>query len=199
LAPDRFFLTSKEHDFTLVAVTDPVGDNPPIDSFGWHVLLEVQGKIRIGDPVNIIQHPNGDEKAIVVHNSHLLHLENGTNSEQFCWYSGDTNWGSSGAPVFNNRWEVVALHHKAVPKTDQNGGIVDRNGRVMSEKRIKENPEDIAWVANEGIRASRLVQAIRDASFSDTSQEKIRDDLIALWSAPAAHKRALKAAEGGDV
>ena len=31
LAPDRFFLTSKEHDFTLVAVTDPVGDNPHLD------------------------------------------------------------------------------------------------------------------------------------------------------------------------
>lgn len=72
-------------------------------NFGWHVLLAIQGKIRVGDPVNIIQHPHGEEKAVVVHNSHFLHLENGTNSEQFCWYSGDTEKGSSGAPVFNNR------------------------------------------------------------------------------------------------
>jgi endonuclease G len=199
LAPGRFFLANKELDFTLVAFTDPIGDSPPIDSFGWHVLLDVQGKIRIGDPVNIIQHPNGNEKAIVVHNSHFLHLENGTNSEHFCWYSGDTKKGSSGSPVFNNRWEVVALHHKAVPKTNRNGDIVDRNGRVMSKRRVEETPEDIAWLANEGIRASRLVQAIREASITDADQRKIRDDLLALWSAPAAHKRARKAAEGSDV
>ena len=195
LDPDRFFLTNKALDFTLVAVSDPIGDNPPMNNFGWHVLLDVQGKIRIGDPVNIIQHPDGKEKALVVHNSHFLHLENGTGAEQFCWYSGDTEKGSSGAPVFNNRWEVVALHHKAVPKTNRNGDIVDHSGRAMSEKRLEQNPEEIAWAANEGIRASRLVQAIKAASISDPKQRTIRDELIALWSAPAAHKRGHKAAE----
>ena len=198
LDPDRFFLTSKELDFTLVAVSDPIGNNPPIDRFGWHVLLNIQGKIRVGDPVNIIQHPDGKEKAIVVHNSHLLHLENGTNAEQFCWYSGDTAEGSSGAPVFNNRWEVVSLHHKGVPKTNHNGDIVDRNDRVIPETRKKKSPEDIVWIANEGIRASRLVQAIKEASISDPAQSKIRDDLISLWSAPAAHKLGRKAAEEGN-
>lgn len=198
LDPGRFFITNKELDFTLVAVSDPIGHNPPIDNFGWHVLLDVQGKIRVGDPVNIIQHPNGKEKAIVVHNSHFLHLENGTNSEQFCWYSGDTEEGSSGAPVFNNRWEVVALHHKAVPKTNRNNEIVDRNGRAMSKERLEENPEDIAWVANEGIRASRLVQAIKNHSISDTKQKKIRDELITLWNALAAHKRGQNAAAMGS-
>ena len=198
LDPGRFFLTNKELDFTLIAVSDPIGHNQPIDDFGWHVLLSIQGKIRVGDPVNIIQHPNGQEKAVVVHNSHFLHLENGTNFEQFCWYSGDTKEGSSGAPVFNNRWEVVALHHKAVPKTNRNGDIVDRNGRAMSKTRLEENPKDIAWVANEGIRASRLVQAIKEASISDPTQREIRDELVTLWSAPAAHKRGQKAAEGGS-
>lgn len=197
LDPGRFFITNKELDFTLIAVSDPIGNNPPINNFGWHVLLNIQGKIRIGDPVNIIQHPSGKEKAVVVHNSHFLHLENGTNSEQFCWYSGDTAEGSSGAPVFNNRWEVVALHHKAVPKTNRNGEIVDRNGRVMSKTRLEENPEDIAWAANEGIRASRLVRAIKDASISDPTQKKIRDELITLWNAPAAHKRGLISAVEG--
>ena len=195
LDPDRFFLTNKELDFTLIAVSDPLGDNPPIDHFGWHVLLNVQGKIRVGGAVNIIQHPDGSNKAIVVHNSYFLHLENHTTSEQFCWYSGDTKEGSSGAPVFNSRWEIVALHHKAIPKTNSNGDIVDRRGYAMSHTRWKQNPEDIAWIANEGIRASRLVQAIEKVSINDAKQSKIRDDLIALWQAPAAHRRAQKAAE----
>lgn len=195
LEPERFFLTDKELDFTLVAVGDPFGSNPPLDHFGWHVLLEMQGKIRIGDPVNIIQHPNGGTKAIAVHNSHFLYLENGTQDEQFCWYSGDTEKGSSGAPVFNNRWEVIALHHKAIPKTNVNGDIVDRNGHVMSKDRATESPDDIAWVANEGIRASRLVKAIKQASISDPVQSKIRDELIALWNVPGAQKRGRKSAE----
>lgn len=194
LDPDRFFLTDEDLDFTLIAVSDD-GINPPLDKFGWQVLLDVQGKIRIGDPVNIIQHPNGNDKAIVVHNSNLLHLENGTDIDKYCYYSGDTEEGSSGSPVFNSRWEIVALHHKAVPKTDRNGNIVDSNGRAMSEKRYKENREEIAYEANEGIRVSRLVQAIKDSSINDPTQKNIRDDLIKLWNEPAAHKRGLKAAE----
>ena len=65
----------------------------------------------------------------------------------------------------------------------------------MSKTRMKENPEDIAWAANEGIRVSRIVSAIKDASISDPMQSKIRDELIALWSAPAAQRRGRKAAE----
>lgn len=198
LDPDRFFLTNKELDFTLVAVSDPVDENPSLDRFGWHVLMEIQGKIRLGDPVNIIQHPNGNPKAVAVHNSHFLHLENGTQAEQFCWYSGDTEEGSSGAPVFNNRWEVVALHHKAIPKTNRNGDIVDRNGRVMSKTRLDEHPEDVAWVANEGIRTSRLVRAIQTATMNDPAQRRIRDQLIQLWNAPGAHKRGLNSAKEED-
>lgn len=196
LNPKRFFLTNTALDFTLVALSNDYPDDPPIRSFGWHVLLDMQGKIRVGDPTNIIQHPNGNEKSVVVHNSHFLHLENGTVSEHFCWYSGDTEKGSSGAPVFNNRWEVVALHHKAVPKTNRNGDIVDCNGRAMSKERKEENPEDVAWVANEGIRASRIVQAIKGASINNPLQREIRDNLISLWSKPSAHKRGLYAATG---
>ncbi len=89
----------------------------------------------------------------------------------------------------------MSLHHKGVPKTNRNGDIVDHNGRVMSKTRLEENPEDIAWIANEGIRASRLVQAIKDVSIRDPAQRKIRDELITLWSAPGAHKRGRMAAE----
>lgn len=197
LNPERFFLTNKKLDFTLVAIIDdPIKE---LDNFGWHALLRVQGKIRKGDTVNIIQHPEGNNKKIVVHNSYFLHLENDTDLDQFCWYSGDTEEGSSGAPVFNNRWEIVALHHKAVPKTNRKGEIVDKNGHAMSEKRVKDKPEDIAWIANEGIRASRLVKAIEDATISNPTQEKIRNNLIELWNEPGAHMRGLRVAENDTL
>lgn len=198
LDPDRFFLAKDAKngglDYALVAVTVPE-DNPPLEEFGWHVLLKTQGKILIGQPVNIIQYPDGKDKQVVVHNSNLLHLENGTKYDCYCWYTGDTEEGSSGSPVFNSRWEIVALHHKAVPETNKNDEIVDKNGRAMSATRARENPDQISWIANEGTRISRIVASIEKQKFEDDAQKKIRDDLITLWQKPGAHRQGLKAAE----
>jgi len=188
LAPEKFFLTNEEYDFTLVAVSNSA-ESPLIETFGWHALLDVQGKILIGQPVNIIQHPNGNNKTVVLHDSYLLYLDDeDINMEKYCLYSGDTEEGSSGSPVFNNQWEVVALHHKAIPKTDKNGNLIDQNGRQIS------NDKDKVYVANEGIRVSRIIQAIKDSVIVDLEQAKIRDELIKLWSLPGAHQRGLKKA-----
>jgi len=188
LDPERFFLTSKEYDFTLVSVSNSA-ESPPIETFGWHALLEVKGKILVGQPINIIQHPNGNNKAVVVHDSCLLYLDDDNiDMEKYCLYSSDTEEGSSGSPVFNNQWEIVALHHKAIPKTDKNGNLIDNNGRQIS------NDKDKVYIANQGIRVSRLVQAIKDSVVDNLEEAKIRDELIKLWSEPGAHQRGLKKA-----
>ena len=196
LNPDRFFLTDKTLDFTLVAIEEVPEE--PIDQFGWHVLLKELGKIRKGDVVNIIQHPNGGNKQIVLHNSHLLDHYNGNDDGQYYLYSGDTAKGSSGAPVFNTRWEVIALHHKGVPKTNKNGEIIDIHGRAMTEDRMNKHPEDVAWKGNEGIRIIPIVEFIENAKLDNQEQEEIRDALIALWEASGAHRRGLKAAENNS-
>jgi endonuclease G len=68
--------------------------------------------------------------------------------------------GSSGSPVFNNDWFVVALHHSGVPEK-KDGRIqtvdgTDYDSRSMDELKIK-------WIANEGIRASRIVHTLKGA------------------------------------
>ena len=40
-----------------------------------------------------------------------------------------TSHGNSGSPVFNDAWEVVALHHSGVPRTDDQGRPLRRDGR----------------------------------------------------------------------
>jgi V8-like Glu-specific endopeptidase len=56
--------------------------------------------------VAIIQHPNGMAKQVALHNN-LVTFADDTRVQ----YLTDTLPGSSGAPVFDERWRVVAVHH----------------------------------------------------------------------------------------
>jgi endonuclease G len=56
-------------------------------------------------PVNIIQHPGGRTKRYGIRNNLVSSA-----TELDLRYFTDTESGSSGSPVFNDKWEVVALH-----------------------------------------------------------------------------------------
>jgi len=164
-----------------VAVADSSASGKPLSDYGYHPIIPRQGKIRIGDSVNIIQHPEGRLKSVLVHNSNLLHLENATEAAAYMWYTSDTEPGSSGSPVFNNRWEVVALHHRAIPKRNGNGEVLSKSNRTLTNAEIDADRNSIAWIANEGIRASKIVDAVTKAELKNVAQREIRYDLIKLW------------------
>lgn len=65
---------------------------------------------RVGDYVSIIQHPFGGMKKIALFNNEVRFIDG-----PIVQYLTDTESGSSGSPVLNTRWEVVALHHAWVP------------------------------------------------------------------------------------
>ena len=181
LNPERFFITDKDFDFTIVAVQNTSQNGRSIRDFGFLPLIAGEGKILIGRPVNLIQHPNGGTKSVVVHDSRFMYLENDGAVDRYCWYSSDTEPGSSGSPVFNNRWEVVALHHRAVPAVNAKGKLLDRDGRVISNATADKYPERVSWVANEGIRISRLVNAIATAKIEHRFELE-RAALMKVWS-----------------
>ena len=56
--------------------------------------------------MNIIQHPNGLPKQISVYSNVVVFA--GSDRLQ---YLTDTEPGSSGAPVLDRHWNVVAVHH----------------------------------------------------------------------------------------
>lgn len=177
----RFWFSDPELDVTLVALRNDAETLASTTGLGWHPLIAQQGKIRIGDPVNIIQHPNGRPKSIVLHNSNLLHLENATVLSPFLWYSSDTEKGSSGAPVFNNRWEVIGVHHRSVPKTNSKGELLDANDHVISRAEFETDPSRAVWIANQGIRTSRIVEALTAAPLSRDEHVSFRQALLARW------------------
>ncbi|CAN7330134.1 DNA/RNA non-specific endonuclease [Bosea sp. LjRoot90] len=182
LDPAGFFMNDKPHDFALCAVKSVSQNGKVLANYGHVALIAEEGKITIGEPVNIIQHPKGRFKQIAIRNSRLLDLFEGAADTRFFHYDADTEKGSSGCPVFNDQWEVVALHHQAVPKTNTRGELVDDKGVVL-----REDEEDrIVWIGNEGIRTSRLVKTVGELAITDSKQEQRRKDLLALWLAESA-------------
>jgi endonuclease G len=154
LEPNRFFVNDKGLDYAVVAVATKSSSGAPIDQFQYLPLIAAKGKIRKGDPVNIIQHPEGRPKQYATVNNRLMDLRD----DGFLLYETDTLGGSSGSPVFNQYWETIGLHHCGVPQIED-GQLVTRDGkRLPLDAEVADS--DLIWVANEGVRVSALVESL---------------------------------------
>ena len=85
-------------DWAVIDLAAPCEDRPPA------ILSETPA--AVGDRVAIIQHPNGMAKQVALHNNRVT-FANDTRLQ----YLTDTLPGSSGAPVFDATWRIVAVHH----------------------------------------------------------------------------------------
>jgi endonuclease G len=161
LAPDVCFLTANEDDldFTIVALGNQISSGPaPV--FGSCPLSDRDDKHALGIPLNIIQHPQRRPKTIVVRNN-LLTQRVG----RVLQYETDTDAGSSGSPVFNDRWEVVALHHWGEPFLETK----DSAGSAL--------PTSV----NEGIRVSAIVERLHQLRGSLPARARqLVDEALAL-------------------
>jgi endonuclease G len=151
--PDRFFVNDKDLDYCVVAV-DPDSRQGPdaLDSFGWLRLKPELGKADYGQFLSIIQHPGGEPKQVAIRENKLLPFND---ADDFLSYTSDTFRGSSGSPVLNDFWDVVALHHSGKPLKDAAGNYVGHDGQPITDHKPQEN--EIQWIANEGARTSKIV------------------------------------------
>jgi endonuclease G len=172
LDPSSFFYNFQGLDFALVALT-PQSQNGKQLNRGFTRLIRQEGKATHGlDCLNIIQHPRGEMKQIVIRENKLVDLPD--NPDWAAHYEGDTEPGSSGSPVFNDQWEIVALHHSGVPDTDEAGNFKNINGGIW---RPGDDPALLNWVANEGIRVSRLIDHLSTAKVKETEKDLLNQML----------------------
>jgi V8-like Glu-specific endopeptidase len=167
LDPQALFVSDEHLDYTVVAVRVEAGATSPGEEFGWNRLVAQQGKLATGEPVNVVGHPMGRLKEIAVRNNATLVL-----LDEFLHYATDTEPGNSGSPVFNDQWEIVALHHSGVPRTDDDGNWLERDG-------TRWRPEDgdgaIDWIANEGARVSVLLRHLAERPVSDAQRRLLAE------------------------
>ena len=96
----------REHDWAVVELVPPLPAGVPV------ISLVAAGDVRPGDRVYIIQHPYGGPKQIGMIHNEVRYVD-----EDVIQYRTDTAAGSSGSPVFDERWRLVALHHRFVTHT----------------------------------------------------------------------------------
>ena len=175
LDPETLFVTDPMLDYTVVGVAHDAGTDRDLTEFGWVPLIPQQGKVIKGEFVNIVQHPNGEPKQVALRENQVVDL-----LDDFLHYKTDTAPGSSGSPVFNDEWEMVALHHSGVPARDSRGTILAIGGGPwspeMGEHRVR-------WVANEGARVSRIVAHLQ-AQPLGTARQRLVDAALAGPPAP---------------
>lgn len=91
-------------DYTIVGVkADP--QKPNVENWGY-LILNANADPVPREHVIIIQHPNGGPKQIALTANQVVNRWN-----YRLQYTTDTMPGSSGSPVFNDFWEVIAIHH----------------------------------------------------------------------------------------
>lgn len=178
LRPDQVFFSDKVLDFTFVRVAARAGDDFPLANYGHLPLISSTGKAINGEYVSIIQHPEGKHKKLVIRDNQILALEDCDHDceSAFIHYTTDTEPGSSGAPVFNDQWQVVALHHKAIPKF-QNGtnDILAKSGKVWTES---DGVEEIVWLANEGVRISAIFRLLYRNSMKNPHAKQVLGEIL---------------------
>ncbi len=118
-----------------------VSDNkkgPANQQYGKLELTEIN--LKSGEYVNIVQHPGGMPKQIALYHNVVVFSDPADFRVQ---YLTDTLPGSSGSPVFDSEWRVVAMHHAG-------GDLADpKSGRPLFR--------------NEGIHVNTLISGIKKA------------------------------------
>lgn len=119
------FQTNAELDYSIVRV-----NGAPGELFGY-LDLATAADAAVNDYVSIIQHPLGGPKQVSLTDNKVSAVFD--NKVQ---YATDTEPGSSGSPVFNQAWQLVALHHAG-------GGLA--------------GPDGTKYFTNEGIAISAVI------------------------------------------
>ncbi|MBD2605701.1 trypsin-like peptidase domain-containing protein [Scytonema hofmannii FACHB-248] len=154
-------------------ITDDITDEllqQKLDDAGIELNIEtLKNRAKFGEPVNIIQHPKGRRKEIILSNNWSKKI-----FKDFIEYEADADFSSSGSPVLNQQWQLVALHHATIAEEFQENGI--KKFKTVGQKgiRISSIVEDMRNKGNQGNK--EFLQFIKEfVSSQNSSTEKSQE------------------------
>ncbi|MBX3434151.1 MAG: trypsin-like peptidase domain-containing protein [Pirellulales bacterium] len=111
-----------ELDYALLRLARPIGDEEySPDAYsnprrrGWIELPDHLPELPLRAPLVIVQHPHGAPQTLALDSEAFLGFTAERNRMR---YTTNTESGSSGSPVFDFRWTLIALHHLGDPAFD---------------------------------------------------------------------------------
>jgi Trypsin-like peptidase domain len=112
---------SRRFDYALLrlnkepgAVAGPRQEERPLSDWGFLSVVRFQPELSKGYRLNIIQHSQGGPKQVAIRSNFYFDYVSTKDQPNRIRYLTDTEPGASGSPVFDDRWQVVALHHASV-------------------------------------------------------------------------------------
>jgi endonuclease/exonuclease/phosphatase family metal-dependent hydrolase len=140
LNPSRLFITSPLTglDYTFVWIEAEASEK-----FGYVPMQRGAFSIKPYESTYIIHHPNGRPKEASLDDTELLSI-NATG----LLYAADTEFGSSGAPVFCSRGRLVGLHHAFYSVSRVQDKYPSLTGRLTDGTHTR--------VVNEGLKLSAI-------------------------------------------
>ncbi len=152
-------------DFTLIGIGERLHGEHRLEDFGFIPLSDAGDKHMLGEVANIIQHPQGRLKEVVVRENQLVARDA---LNRVLHYIADTEGGASGSPVFNNQWEPIALHHWGTPWLEGRSEVGPRRE------------------VNEGIRISAIVRFLRSvAPTASGKTAELLQSALSTWQGSA--------------
>lgn len=133
-APKGLFYTKKPLDYTIFEVQDDPGKED-----AWDNLPLQPHDLNPGERINIIQHPGGQPKQVSMQNNMVEYI-----GGDVLQYVTSTLPGSSGSPIFNDRWQVVGLHHAGgLISEPTTGRFFNRNEGIVIGKILTDLPTEV--------------------------------------------------------
>ena len=153
LEPSTLFFTDPDLDTTVVAVAPETPDRRQrVSRFGWLRLSASADTIVPGEWLTMVHHPDGRPKQVALRQNLLISRADGD-----LWYATETAPASSGAPVFNDSWQVVGVHRLGAPARDRAGEVLTTDGERWT---AAGDETRIVWRAGVATRAHQILSAL---------------------------------------
>lgn len=167
LNPDRLFITGnsvQDLDYTFVWIDDKASE-----AFGHLPLYRGSFTIKKKEPTFVIHHPNGEPKQFSLDDTELL----GIGSSAIV-YAADTKVGSSGAPVFCPRGQLIALHHAWQSVRAVKAKYPKLTGQMTDGSRTN--------VVNEGIKLSAIALDLEARAYGGGDDSDAAQTVLSVFS-----------------
>ena len=156
LDPSTLFFTDADLDATVVAVAPDTPDRRQrVSRFGWLRLAASADTIVPGEWLTMVHHPDGRPKQVSLRQNLLISRADGD-----LWYATETAPASSGAPVFNDSWQVVGVHRVGAPARDRAGDVLTTDGERWTAAGEETR---IVWRAGVATRTHMILHALAQA------------------------------------